>query len=108
MERTYKDCLKAKVDTSNCGKTFLHQMDSMLNVVYEKVRIQLSTPDVIVYMKEQQNWVKKKDTFFKKQDENFVYNLQEGIWLSSMIWLVYENKADFIKKRVVSLAKKLE
>ena len=54
------------------------------------------------------SWGKKKAEFFKIQDETFKYNLQEGIWKKDMIRITYQQKADFILKRIKALLKRLK
>jgi uncharacterized protein YecT (DUF1311 family) len=108
LEQAYKACLLTGKDTSNCGKTFLRQMDSTLSSLYERVRLQLSAKEKADFLNEHKSWLAKRSDFNKKQDENFTFNLQEGTWKPNMIWLVYENKADFIRKRALVLAKRLK
>jgi hypothetical protein len=108
LEQAYQSCLLSGKDTSNCGKTYLRQIDSTLSSLYEKVKLQLSANEKIDFLNEHKSWLAKKSEFNKKQDENFTFNLKEGTWKPNMIWLVYENKADFIRKRALLLAKRLK
>lgn len=108
MEMTHKACISIKPDSNACSKTYLSQMDSMLNVVFEKVINQTDASDKSKIINDQISWGKKKNDFFKKQDETFVYNLKDGIWTKEMIRISYQQKADYLLKRIRVLLKKLK
>lgn len=107
METSHKECLKIKSDSNNCSKVFLSQMDSMLNVVFNEVVKTNPSEKKSSLLKEQFSWSKKKGEFFKKQDETFVYNLKDGIWTKDMIRISYQQKADYLLKRIRSLLKQI-
>lgn len=107
LELNYKACLKAGEDTSGCGRSYLRQMDSTVTLLYNKVRSGLDSKGKIDLQEEQKSWLTKKSEFYKKQDENFTFHLQDGSWKPNMIWIVYEAKADYLKKRALQLAKRL-
>ncbi|MFN8284258.1 MAG: hypothetical protein U0U67_13650 [Chitinophagales bacterium] len=108
MEAQYKECQRAKPDSTVCSRIFLNQMDSMQNVIFEKIRSQLSADEKTGFMKEQVSWSEKKGKYFKKEDENFVYNLKEGNWTKDMIRFTYQDKAAFLLKRIKELLKQLK
>lgn len=108
LEQQHKDCEKFKADSVNCHKLYLQQLDSMLLIVFEKVKVNLSADQKAKVIKEQLSWSAQKNTFFKKQDENFVYNIQEGIWTKDMIKVTYATKSDFVRKRIQSLLKQVK
>lgn len=105
MELVYKDCLKNKPDSNHCFKNFWFQMDSIESVLVENVKKQLSSSEKASLIQEELSWTKKKSEFFKKLDETFRYNLQEGIWKKEMIRVSYQQKAEYILKRVRALLK---
>ncbi len=107
MESEYKECSKQKPDSTTCSRKFLQQMDSISAVVFEKVRVQIPASEKSALIQEQVSWAKKKSDYFKKLDETFVYNLQEGIWKKDMIRITYQQKAEFILKRIKVLIKRL-
>ena len=107
METAHKECLKIKSDSNNCSKMFLSQMDSMLNVVFNEVVKTNPSDKKSSLLKEQMSWSKKKGEFYKKQDETFVYNLKDGIWTKDMIRISYQQKADFLLKRIRALLKQI-
>ncbi|MFN8237421.1 MAG: hypothetical protein U0T77_04560 [Chitinophagales bacterium] len=108
LEQQHKECEKFKADSVNCHKVYLQQLDSMLLIVFEKVKVNLPAEQKAKVIKEQLSWSAQKNSFFKKQDENFVYNLQEGIWTKDMIKVTYATKSDFVRKRIQSLLKQVK
>jgi hypothetical protein len=108
MELQHKECLKIKADSSNCSKIFLQQMDSMLSVEFNEVKMQIASDQKADVIKDQMSWSKKKAEFFKIQDETFVYNLKEEIWKKDMIRITYQQKAEFLLKRIKFLLKKIK
>lgn len=108
IETEYKECSKLKPDSTSCSRKFLQQMDSLTAVVFEKVRVQIPASEKSALVQEQVSWAKKKSDYFKKLDETFVYNLQEGIWKKEMIRITYQQKAEFLLKRIRVLLKKLK
>ena len=77
MEVQYKECQRAKPDSTVCSRLYLSQMDSMLTVVFEKLKAQLSSEEKLALVKDQASWTEKKGKFFKKEDENFVVMVQK-------------------------------
>jgi len=107
MEAAHKECIKIKEDSIVCSRVFLAQMDSMLNVVYNEVKVATPADQKGALTEDQMSWSKKKAEFFKKQDETFVYNLQEATWKKDMIRITYRIKADYLLKRIRLLLKRL-
>jgi Ni,Fe-hydrogenase maturation factor len=76
--------------------------------VLEQLKAQLFSDEKTAMIQDQVSWGKKKGEFFKIQDETFKYNLQEGIWKKDMIRITYQQKAEFILKRIKALLKRLK
>ncbi|MBK9793819.1 MAG: hypothetical protein IPP60_12205 [Sphingobacteriales bacterium] len=108
IEAQHKDCLRIKPDSSGCSKQFLTQVDIILPIVLEQLKAQLFSDEKTALIQDQVSWGKKKGEFFKIQDETFKYNLQEGIWKKDMIRITYQQKAEFILKRIKVLLKRLK
>ena len=108
FEIQHKECLHIKQDSSGCSRVYLAQLDSILPVVLETLKAQLFSDEKTALIQEQLGWGKKKAEFFKIQDETFKYNLQEDIWKKDMIRITYQQKADFILKRIKALLKRLK
>jgi len=107
MEAVHKECIRIKEDSVVCSRKFLAQMDSMVNIVFNEVKAKVAADEKAALVQDQMSWTKKKGEFFKKQDDTFVYNLQEGIWKKDMIRITYQQKADYLLKRIRLLLKKL-
>lgn len=80
----------------------------MLNVVYNKLMSPLNAPAKAALKKEQLDWLAKRDIFFKKQDKIFDDNYKKKNWGLEMQMVTYDDKAGFIKKRVIVLARRLK
>ena len=107
MESDHKVCLQIKPDSIACSRNYFFQTDSMLDIIFNKVKTEIPSDEQMQLMKEQLSWAGKKNAYFSKQDINFAYNIKEGTWKKEMIRFVYENKGDFILKRIKILLKKL-
>ncbi len=107
MEIVYKECLHTKPDSNACFKKFWQQMDSMQSLLTEKIKEQTFADEKAAFIQDEYSWAKKKGDLFKKLDATFVYNLQEGIWKKDMIRISYQQKAEFILKRIRVLLKRL-
>ncbi len=108
VQTNFKSCQRLKKDSIPCFRFYYNTLDSLLLSVFSKVSIQLPAGEKVALLKDQISWNVKREIYFKKQDENFVYNLKEGTWAKDMIRFVYEDKADFILKRIQSLQKRLK
>jgi hypothetical protein len=108
FEIQHKECLRIKPDSTACSRVYFSQLDSILPIVLERLKAQLDVAEKTALIQEQSGWAKKKGEFFKVQDETFKYNLQEGIWKKDMIRITYQQKAEFILKRIKSLLKRLK
>lgn len=107
LEANHKACVQIKYDSVACARVYFYALDSMMNIVFLKAKESLSGDERTDLIKDQLSWAAKKETFFKKQDQNFVYNIQEGTWKKEMIRVPYEEKAYYLLKRIKFLLKKL-
>ena len=53
-------------------------------------------------------WLKERDAYFKKQNDTFQQNLKSGEWGTDMYMVVYDENADFVKERAISLLKRIK
>ncbi|MBK8350536.1 MAG: hypothetical protein IPL21_02225 [Saprospirales bacterium] len=67
MEVQYKECQRAKPDSTVCSRLYLSQMDSMLTVVFEKLKAQLSSEEKLALVKIRQAGLKRKENFQKRR-----------------------------------------
>jgi uncharacterized protein YecT (DUF1311 family) len=107
MSHKHQACLDSGKDMLGCSRSFYSQMDSMITVVYDKLITVLNLTGKATLKKDQLDWLKKRDVFFKKQDKVFDDNYKKGKWGLEMQMVTYDDKADFIKKRILLLIRRL-
>jgi len=103
----HQKCLDEGVDMQGCSRNYCLQMDSCLNLVYNNIRKLLTDTEKENLKKEQLNWLKKRDLYYKKEQSEFKKQFDSGEWGSDMFMIVYQNDAEFVRKRVVVLIQKL-
>lgn len=99
--------MDAGIDMLGCVQHFYIQMDSMLNVVYNNSKAILNLSEKEAFKKEQLAWLKKRDVYFKKKDKIFQDNIKKGNGGQDMRMINIDNKANYVKARVLVLIKKL-
>jgi len=108
LEEQYRECIHIRTDSTSCSKLFLAQMDSMLLIVLNKVKEQVPINEKSSLLQDQLSWSKKKADFYKVQEETFKANIADGSWKKDMIRISYQQKAEFLLKRIKVLLKKLK
>ena len=108
MSKKYQTCLDAGKDMLGCSQHFYAQMDSTLNVAYNNLLTLLNSTEKESLKKEQLMWLKKRDTYFKKKDKIFQDNVKKGNWGQDMKMITYDDKANYVKERVIVLIKKIK
>ncbi len=103
---------QARLDTGidMYGTTLLYynQMDSMLNMVYQKLRASLDDKAKDSLKRDELAWLKERDKFFKEQDKNMKDELKKGEWGTEPLEMFkYQAQADFVKERVLALIARL-
>ena len=88
-----------------CSKRYYLQADSLLNVAYSQLRSKMNATEKEALKEEQLIWLKKRDNYFRQQNEKFRRKFKEGEWGSDMAMITYSEQADFVKERVVELLK---
>lgn len=106
MATKHQTCLDSGIDMLGCSKSFYLQMDSMLNVVYHQLRATLGEKQKQALKNQQFKWIKKRDTYFNKQDNTLQKKYEKGEWGRDMEMITYDDKANFIKERVIVLIKR--
>jgi hypothetical protein len=107
MEDLLKSCKQINADSSACYRNYLGQIDSMMTVVFEIAKEQVPINEKSSLLQDQMRWNKKKTEFFKIQEDTFKSNISDGTWNKEMIRITYQQKADFVIKRIKSLLKKI-
>lgn len=107
IQSSYQRCLDNGIAMKNCSIHYYNQSDSLLNVVYKKLRQKSNTDEQSKLKKEQLEWLKKRDKYFQK-----VYSdtKKEGDFIegsSDFDMVVFDEKADFVFERVIELIKRI-
>ncbi len=85
------------------------QMDSLLNVVYKKLRNSLSTGDAEQLKQEQRAWLKQRDRYFRQAylDTAKATGVKREDWGELEYLGVYQAETAFVRDRVIVLVKRL-
>jgi len=103
IDEKYQACLDKGDMMLNCSQDYYSQMDSLLNVAYNKLRRPMNQDERAVLKSEQLKWLGKRDAQFKKIDKEYSsFGGNDGIMM------VTNAKALFVRKRVEELIRKLE
>ncbi len=87
-------------------------MDSILNVVYTKLRLSQKPAQQTSLAKEQTNWLAKRDRYFKttlgKLKKANQIRSAKGMAINAKddMMLMYDANGEFVKSRVMALIKK--
>ncbi|WP_278251848.1 lysozyme inhibitor LprI family protein [Sabulibacter ruber] len=90
-----------------CSQLYYSQMDSLLNVVYNKLRRPLDPSGKAALKNEQLKWLGKRDAYFKKVDKEYAAENSNGFAGNDSRMIAIDDKAQFVRKRVEELIKKL-
>jgi uncharacterized protein YecT (DUF1311 family) len=107
LQTVEQNCLDSGVRMPYCSFTFMNQMDSILNIVYKKLLGNFNDKEIVELRNEQRKWLRARDIYFKKQDNNLSKNIKSGQWGNDMRMITYSTKADYIRTRVLMLIKKI-
>ena len=113
LQEHYQNCLDNGKNISGCSIMFYRQMDSMFNIVYNKLRLSLNPAQQTSLAKEQTNWLTKRDRYFKttlgKLKKANQLRVVKGMQPNSKddMMLMCDANGEFVKSRVVALIKKL-
>ncbi|MEO5776524.1 MAG: lysozyme inhibitor LprI family protein [Flavobacterium sp.] len=89
-----------------CSYGYLHKSDSLLNVVYNKVKLKLNSTQKAKLKKEQLAWLKKRDAYFDKVIKSTL-NGEEGLIGDDLRMVIADKEADFVFDRVEELIRRL-
>lgn len=107
IKSSYQSCLDKGDDMQGCAIDYYNKSDSLLNVVYKKLKTNISSREQSKLKKEQQEWLKKRNEFFEKvySDTKKEGNFREGS--SDFTMIVFDEKAKFVFGRVKELIKRI-
>lgn len=103
----YQVCLDSGINMLGCSEQFCLQMDSMLHVVYNKLKMKLNSTEKAQLEKEQLVWLKKRDIYFAEQKKEFQSAWKKGEAFPEILLFRNDNCAAYVKTRVLVLLKKL-
>ncbi|GAA4165426.1 hypothetical protein GCM10022217_37640 [Chryseobacterium ginsenosidimutans] len=102
FENKHQDCLDTGINMKNCSAKYYNQSDSLLNIVYKKLKANLNSTEQTKLKNEQLYWLKKRDSYFKKA---YLEAKNEGPFPEpddlEMVYL--DKKSNFIMDRVKEL-----
>jgi len=108
LDNECQACLDEGKFMLGCTITFYNQMDSLLNKVYKKLRSSLDSSKRDGLIKEEKEWLRKRDKYFN-QTRAKLEKVQKanGYLPQDDEMFMYEDNARFVKKRILELIKRL-
>ena len=64
MDGDYQNCLDKGIHMEGCSIEYYAKVDSLLNVIYKKIRLNLNSSQKEALKKEQLKWLRKRDSYF--------------------------------------------
>ena len=107
IDNNYKACLGRGTNMLGCSQLYYSQMDSLLNVVYNKLRRPLDQSGKAALKNEQLKWLGKRDAYFKKIDKEHAAENSNGFAGNNSRMITIADKAKFVRERVEELIKNL-
>ncbi|SFN78747.1 Protein of unknown function [Chitinophaga sp. YR627] len=103
LEKRYQQCLSEEKSNFNCALQYYTQMDSLLHSVYTELYDNLDNNRKETLQISQQQWEEKKETYFRDIDVRV--EKKRPLTLSGLDddMIVTDNKAAFLRTRVVEL-----
>ncbi len=100
---THQACLDSGARMLDCAIEYYATMDSLLNVVYRKLRAGLTTEQKEALRKEQLAWIRRRDALGAQAQRE---NARHGLIGADASMVVYDRQAVFIDKRIRELLKR--
>lgn len=107
LKSSYQHCLDGGNGMKNCSLDYYEKSDSLLNVMYNNLKLKLSSKEQSKLKKEQVEWVKKRNAYFEKlySDTKKEGNFSEGS--SDFDMVVFDEKGNYVLARVKELIKRM-
>lgn len=106
IKEEHQKCLDNADFMLGCSYDYFNKADSLLNIVYNKIRIRLKKDEKETFRKEQLKWLKKRDAHFKKIRKTEEKN-EYGIIGNDLKMIIADKQAEFVFERVEELMKRL-
>lgn len=104
MENTRQKCINEGRGSVDCEQIFYNEMDSILNVVYKRLKKQMDISEFNKLKADQIAWLKKRDTYAGKQDKEAPTGAGIEVGKSFAI----RQDAFFVEDRIKELLNKLK
>lgn len=99
----HQACLDSGVRMLDCATGYYATMDSLLNVVYVRLRRGLTADRKDALRKEQLDWLRRRDALGETVKRE---NQRDGITGSDGWMIVYDRQAELIRDRILELLKR--
>ena len=96
IEKENQECLDKGKFMLNCSVKYYQENDSLLNVVYDKIKRNLNSEEKLKFSESQIEWLELRDKEFKKINSE---NSGLGNGLDDKMF-EYQKKADFVSERI--------
>jgi uncharacterized protein YecT (DUF1311 family) len=107
LNNKYQACLDKGTNMLRCSNLYYKQMDSLLNVVYNRLRIPMNPSEKTLLKNEQLKWLKTREAYFKKVDKENGIGGKEYVGTDFQM-IAIDEKAQFVRKRIEELMKRLK
>ena len=101
----YQNCLDNGINMLGCSNNYYIEIDNLLNEVYKKIKLKMSSLEKEKLKKEQINWLIKRDLYFKKAYSEAKVEA-EGLSNNDLQMIYIDKKAEYVKSRIITLIEK--
>ncbi|WP_143308770.1 lysozyme inhibitor LprI family protein [Chitinophaga vietnamensis] len=103
IENRYHQCLANSQRMYDCAAVYYHDVDSLLRGTLQQLYSSLDPVQLSKLQQDQTSWEERKDAFFRKIDERVEKMHKRTMDGLDDDMISTDNKAAFIKDRVISL-----
>lgn len=102
LENKYHSCLDKGEYMLGCSREYYTEIDKILNTTYKNIMSGLDETQKNKLKTEQKAWLKKRDAYFMKVDQEN----EDGLSGNDLKMIRTDKQADYVKERVIYLIKK--
>jgi uncharacterized protein YecT (DUF1311 family) len=109
LDQEHQKLMDKGVNMLGYTVAYYNKLDSLLNVVYNKLRQTLSPEEMQELKLQQRQWLKERDAYFKQlyRDTEKKFDLEQNEWKEVEYLSVYHPQILFVEERVIWLMKRL-
>ena len=109
LDQEHQKLMDKGVNMLGYTVAYYNKLDSLLNVVYNKLRQTLSPEEMQELKLQQRQWLKERDAYFKQlyRDTEKKFDLKQNEWEEVEYLSVYHPQILFVEERVILLIKRL-